>query len=526
MGETDQNPIDSQEEDDLRYYEAYLQEVNAYNQSAEDGNKLTTVTHDEIKAFAKKNNIPISEAVTQQIGIAMESIQKQVLGEDKQEPESPVNKQEELTTFQRMASKDALGGEMLPSTYYEKNTLNSELNKQEKLFEELTTFKKQQENELLQIETLLSRLLDGVSERKVSKDSNTNLDNIKKQYDEYLKKLTQERQTVLDKYNQTKEHLEKIEGNLKGIQDAVSTESDSNELPSQVTNFRADTIDLKPLEPFNTIPQDTYSKLGEMVTKFGGGTGSIRSGETLERDLAKAETPSKEEKTSITLEPQKQEIAPPSPVIPPPQSTTETSSNDNEESTPVPQPSRVPAPSKLEPQQTSSPDTTSNSEFSEGIGQPHDSSNKIEDVIKGMRERLQTEFPETDNKSDSNNGMEFIPKTESPKLDIEEPISLELPSELPGKDVFDSSLEGDSEINLEILDNTKLTNALLEQLISSVIPALATNNITNNLGGPQAGNQGMPMQIPVPNNNFSKNTKDPGIPDIPGERVRSLEFTV
>jgi len=524
MGETDQNPADKQEEDNLRYYEAYLQEVDTYNQSAEDKNKIATVTHDEIKNFAKKNNISINEAVTR---IAIESIQKQVLGEDKQEPESPANKQEELTTFERMASKDALGGEMLPSTYYEENTLNSELDKQEKLFEELTNFKKQQENELLQIDTLLSRLLDGVSERKVSKDENANIDDIKKQYDEYLKKLTQERQTVLDKYNQTKEHLEKIEDNLKSIQDIVSTEadSDSNELSSQVTDFRADTIDLKSLEPFNTIPQDTYSELGKTVTKFGAGTGSIRSGATLERDLAKAQTSSKEEKAPTTLEPQKQEIAPPSPVVPPPQPTTEASSNENEKSTPVPQPSRAPAPSKLEPQQISSPDLALDSEFSEGIGQPYDPSKEIEGVMDGIRNRLQTEFPETDNKSDSSNGMEFIPKTESRKLDIEEPISLELPSELPGKDVFDSSLEGDSEINLEILDNTKLTNALLEQLIS-VIPTLATNNIMNNVGAPQTGNQGMPMQIPVPNNNFSKNTKEPGIPAIPGERAASLNYIV
>jgi hypothetical protein len=421
--------------------------------------------------------------------------------EQKQPQEQQEQQSNEMTDFQQWGFQEATGGTPLSETYYQDLAAESELNKQEKLANELRTLEKTQKDKLLELESSLNSLSIDLPE-----DSSPEL---KEKYDKQFNDIFKVHDEIAQKYSQTTEHLSTVEENLKHINNLITeknktetTDSEkSKEIEQQVNEFKADSINLKDLQEPSFNFQDALSKL----PKNPNNSGQQVSWANVVEKREKLKPTNKDESPKLKTEETN--------------SLEETNNSNSAPSTPLAteQPISFKFPNSLD--STSQFDKLKTFNLQTNTQTDNLLSKKSD--LNEESKNLETDYKFSYNNDEYNNFK--TTKLESPnafKLDLDNKQTFQPISDLSSNDSIlpTAGSEGSEKLDL-ILGDTGLTNQLLTQLIQT-LPTLLAGSTMANMAGSQGASPG-PQSIPisVPSSAANKSTITPSIPNIPGYRA-------
>lgn len=484
--------------------EEIIEEVrNSDNKTVDDvlGENLQTSLESEIvKAWMgnpeDKNNTPL---ITEEEG-------KQLLDkENNNQSNEKDNTSQKYTTEQRLGFNTS---EDVSRIY--------ETTKQKNLRDNLQELEKQQQNEILRVEEMLNRLTGSIPQNYLANSE------LKESVDKQFQELFNTHDALLQKQAETKKHLETVNSNLQQLQQTISEKENATdsvqkqELQEQIQEFKADNIDLSPLE----IPEIDYETPKEIFN-------SIPEKERLNLQspwsavLEKREKLNNEKTEQPKLEPQSTTIKEPNPVPQPPPATPAPASQTKP---PQPVPSAVPSPNKASQPipSTTPPNTNKTSQLKvEAPVNLANVSTKLFDTINtnNLNDNLNKDTTEFNFKNFTTLAEQTtdIESADPIKFTLDNKINkLFTPiSDLPDTNSISSATSPNDQKLDQILGDTGLTNLLLKQFIET-IPTLLASNVMGN--APAQTSSGQNIQIPV-NRSNNRSKIEPSMPNIPGVRA-------
>lgn len=468
-------------------------------------------TEEEIIEEAKKSNKTPKEVINEKVRANdYDAILKAWAGVPGDETQPGLITEEESKALLEEANKKESDKTALePQTSYTPEEISRigapdsvpalEYAKQKSLYNNLQDLEKQQKEDILRVEQLLNQLTGSIP-----KDTNPEL---KEQFDKQFEELFSAHDTLLKKHDETKKQLELVDQNFQRVNDVVNKKQETTdkdqkqELQKQFDEFKADKIDVKPLEvpeidyetPTNTLKQIPEKDRLNLQSPW---SAVLEKREKLNQEKEKTESPK--------LEPQTPTIKEPASTPPAPAKEPSTPSGTSAPATPTLTPKQNETSQlQLEPLANFANITTNlfdATELNFKDSTPTEQAINFESS-KPFNLDLKTDLNKTDTDFSFAKNQTENTFTPTPDLSETSPITT-------------ASTPNDEKLD-KILGDTGMANNLLVKLIEA-LPSLMAGSAMNGMPAQSPTNQS--VQIPV-NQSNNKSRIEPSMPNIPGIRA-------